>query len=201
MKPKWNKNIIRKPIQFKRTLAIIAAAGIAIGVFLFSLTLNFYEVNKYQTILEETQESVRRQDSQHLREEAKAAEQASMNNDSASNAANTAASTQSFSGTLQLSSYHERAEEVGASAAMFPDAPILLLVLDIPIRATGYSVGDDVPSVREIAAIRVPDSIGVDEEKISIEVQDAVYFPGDVSGLLWDLDLSELESLKAEPHQ
>lgn len=178
-----------------RLLALIVAVAIlAIG----GISVFAFQAWEEQKIISEAQESVRRQDRQHLREEAKAVEQATLNDDSASNTTAKSTSSQSFSGTMLLSSYHERAAEVGAPADMFPDAPIMLLTLEFPTSATGYSIGDDTPSIREITVIRVPDSIDASGEKISIEIQDHVYFPSDVSGLLWDLDLSELESLKAE---
>lgn len=107
--------------------------------------------------------------------------------------------TQAFSGVLHVSSYSERANETGTSADMFPDTPVMLLILESPKNATGYSVGDDTPSVREIEVIRVPDGIGANGESVTIDICEPVYWPSDVSGLLWGLDLSELESLKAEP--
>lgn len=171
------------------TVAILAIGGISFFAF---------QAWEEQRIIDQARESVLRQDRQHLQEEAKAAEQAAANDDSLNIVTNTSTPTQSFNGTLQLSSYHERASEVDAPVSMFPDAPIMLLTLETPTSVTGYNFGDDALSTREITVIRVPDSIGANGEKISIEVQDPVCFPSDVSGLLWDLDLSGLESLKAE---
>lgn len=182
--------------DLKPQLFVIGAALVLIVVLL----IGYWGYQSYieQRIIYETQESVLRQDRQHLQEEAKAAEQAAANDDSLNIVTNTSTPTQSFNGTLQLSSYHERASEVDAPVSMFPDAPIMLLTLETPTSVTGYNFGDDALSTREITVIRVPDSIAANGEKISIEVQDPVSFPSDVSGLLWDLDLSELESLKAE---
>lgn len=183
------------PSKNKLLVLVVAAAMLTIGgILVFT-----FQTREEQEIINETQESVLRQDRQHLQEEIQATEQAAINYDSASSTTAESALSQSFSGTLRLSSYHERASEAGAPVSMFPDAPIMLLVLETPTSVTGYSF-DDAPSVREITVIRVPGSIGTNGEKASIEIQGPVYWASDVSGLLWDLDLSELESLKAEVH-
>ena len=159
-----------------------------------------YQAWQEQAIIKQAQESAMRQNHQHIQEEIEAKQQnGTTSQESTATSMNESTGMQTFSGTLQASSYRERASIVGASVEMFPDAPVTLFILEAPTNATGYSIGDGASSVREIAVIRVPDNIGRNGESATIDICEPVYWPSDVSGLLWDLDLSELESLKAEP--
>ena len=187
--------VIMRPSK-DRLLSIIVVTALAITGCVVAFGCQKWEE---QRILDETQESVLRQDRQHIQEETESTEEALANSSAKNSYVDESTLTQRFSGALKTSSYHERAAEVGVSASMFPDAPVMLFVLEAPINTKGYSIGGEAPSVREIEVIRVPVGIGADGESVAIDICEQVYWPSDVSGLLWDLDLSELESLKAEP--
>lgn len=151
-----------------------------------------------QLILEQANASVLRQDCQRMQRELdKSRGQAFASKGPTSADASEANCAQKFCGTLRASSYRGRALEVGMSPNTFPEADVLLLHLEAPQTAIGYTTGDSMTSEREVALIRVPDGLGASGESISIEVNEPVFWASDVSGQLWDLDLSGLQSLKA----
>ncbi len=169
-------------------VAIMLVLGAAAAIFLV------YQHWQEQRIVIEAQESAQRQDRQHMQEELEAIEHRQPGECSDESAA---AQTQAFSGTLLESSYRERATEVQAPAEEFPNASVLLLQLSSPTSAIGYSAGDAAPTERTIGIVRVPDDLGINGDLITVEIDESVYWPSDISGVLWDLDLSESRSLKA----
>lgn len=184
-----NKPETQKGVKSKRFAMIAAIIGIAIIAFLAISFFTAYHSQKEQEILEEARYSAIRQDQQHLREEMNAPQ---VEEESQGESAH----LQTFSGTILESSYQERASEVAAPTEVFPDAPALLLQLASPASAIGFSYGDSTPSERLISTIRVPSDLGTNGELITIEIDEPIYWPSDVSGMLWDLDLSELQSIK-----
>lgn len=150
-----------------------------------------------QLILEQATTSVLRQDCQRMQKELDVRrQQAFASGEAASTNAPEANCVQTFCGTLYTSSYQNRALEAGISPSAFPEADVLLLHLEAPRTAIGYATGDSVASEHEVVLIRVPDGLGASNDSISIEVSEPVFWASDVSGLLWDLDLSGLQSLK-----
>lgn len=150
-----------------------------------------------QLILEQANASVLRQDCQRMQRELDESWGQAFASKGATRAdASEASCAQIFHGTLHTSSYRGRALEVGMPPSMFPEADVLLLYLEASRIAIGYTTGDSMASGCEVALIRVPDGLGASGESVSIEVDEPVFWASDVSGQLWDLDLSGLQSLK-----
>lgn len=171
----------------------MVANVVAVLVAIVIIAVFAHHALQEQWIIQMTTESALRQGSQYMEEELESRNQ-ELSSEKVDESAS--AQTQAFSGTLLESSYQERASEVQAPAEAFPDAPVLLLHLTTPANATGYVPGDASPSDRMVNIVRVPDNLGAAGEHITIEVDEPLYWPSDISGALWDLDLSELQSIQ-----
>ncbi len=176
-----------KTKAWNAVVTIILVLGAAVALFIA------YQHWQEQRIVIEAQESTQRQDRQHMQEEPEIEHR----QPGESSVESAAVQTQAFSGTLLESSYRKRATEVQAPAEEFPNTFVLLLQLSSPTSAIGYSAGDVAPTERTVSAVRVPDDLGINGELITVEIDEPVYWPSDISGALWDLDLSELRTLKA----
>lgn len=180
----------------KPSIKLIAAA---VGLMLAGTVTVLYQEKQSlqeQLILAQANASALRQDRQHMQEELDAVQERNFANEEATSAVTPETSCiQTFSGTLRTSSYQDRALEAGVSPSLFPDTTVLLLHLETPKAAIGYAPGDSVATKREITVVRVPVGLDTNGKTANIEVSEPVFWPSDASGLLWDLDLSELQSL------
>lgn len=185
-----------KPNGFRLIAATVAIVLVGMVVVLCYERQSLRE----QLILEQANASVLRQDCQRMQREINDSRRQTCARKGTTSADTSETNcAQTFRGTLRASSYQDRAVEVGIPPNTFPKTDVLLLHLEAPQTAIGYVAGDSVASERDVALIRVPDGLGVNGEFISIEVGEPVFWASDVSGQLWDLDLSGLQSLEVSP--
>lgn len=180
--------------------SVFGLVAVAVAIALAGTVVALYHERQSlqeQLILEQASTSVLRQDCQRMQKELdESRRQALASEEAVSAGAPEASCAQTFRGTFHVSSFQDRALEAGIPPSTFPEADVLLLRLESPQTAIGYTAGDSVASEREVALIRVPDGLGVSGESIGVEVGEPVFWASDVSGLLWDLDLSGMQSLE-----
>lgn len=109
--------------------------------------------------------------------------------------------SQTLIGEVRQSTMKERATEVGAPVDAFLDQPVTLLVLESPASVFGFDVGSrSYISERSVSVIRIPDDSASDGETVGIELDEAACWPSDISGMLWDLDATNQQSVRVIPH-
>lgn len=106
---------------------------------------------------------------------------------------NSSTCLQKLSGTIIVTSYGERAKEVGVPSGIFEgiaNQKIALLLLDKPANISARNHGSDHSiSERLVATLKVPDKYS-DGVQVFAEIDDGYFWPSDISGELWDLDIS-----------